>query len=51
MVTGGFPPSPFVVWISFGVAQYVFLDKKHLILYDDKNSIDEERYIAIGMIL
>ena len=36
--------------ISFESARFVFADENHVILYDDIHSVNEERYIAIGMV-
>jgi hypothetical protein len=36
--------------ISFETASYVFDDINHIELYDAKNSIDEDRYVAIGCV-
>lgn len=36
--------------ISFEAAALVFADEHYLELYDDEHSIDEDRYIAIGMV-
>ncbi len=36
--------------ISFEAAALVFADEHYLELYDDEHSIDEDRYIAIGLV-
>ncbi len=36
--------------ISFETAAYVFLDEDYIELYDEDHSIDEDRYIAIGLV-
>lgn len=36
--------------ISFESAALVFADEHYLELYDDEHSIEEDRYIAIGMV-
>ena len=36
--------------ISFELAAYVFEDEWHLVIYDEKHSTDEDRYIAIGLV-
>lgn len=36
--------------ISFETAAYVFQDKYYIEMYDFEHSIDEDRYIAIGMV-
>ena len=36
--------------ISFETASYVFQDKFYIEMYDFEHSIDEDRYIAIGMV-
>lgn len=36
--------------ISFELAALVFADEHYLELYDDEHSVDEDRYIAIGMV-
>lgn len=36
--------------ISFESAALVFADEHYLELYDDEHSVDEDRYIAIGMV-
>ena len=36
--------------ISFETAVYVFYDEHYIEMYDFEHSIDEERYIAIGMV-
>lgn len=36
--------------ISFETAAYVFQDEYYIEMYDFEHSIDEERYIAIGMV-
>lgn len=36
--------------ISFDTAIYVFLDENRVEIYDQKHSIDEERYITIGYV-
>ncbi len=34
--------------ISFETALHVFDDPEHIVLYDEDNSVDESRFIAIG---
>lgn len=36
--------------ISFETAAYVFQDEFYIEMYDFEHSIDEDRYIAIGMV-
>lgn len=36
--------------ISFETAAYVFFDPAHVEMFDFEHSIDEDRYIAIGMV-
>ena len=36
--------------ISFETAAYVFRDKYYIEMYDFEHSIEEDRYIAIGMV-
>ena len=36
--------------ISFETAAYVFEDDNYIEMYDFEHSMDEERYIAIGMV-
>lgn len=36
--------------ISFETASYVFQDKYYIEMYDFEHSIEEDRYIAIGMV-
>ena len=36
--------------ISFETAAYVFQDEHYIEMYDFEHSIDEDRYIAIGMV-
>lgn len=36
--------------ISFEAAALVFADEYYLELYDDEHSMDEDRYIAIGLV-
>ena len=36
--------------ISFEAATYVFSDKYYIEMYDFEHSINEDRYIAIGMV-
>ena len=36
--------------ISFETAAYVFRDKHYIEMYDFEHSIEEDRYIAIGMV-
>ena len=36
--------------ISFETAAYVFADPAHIEMFDFEHSIDEDRYIAIGMV-
>lgn len=36
--------------VSFEAAALVFADEHYLELYDDEHSIDEDRYIAIGLV-
>ena len=36
--------------ISFETASYVFLDNNRIEKYDEIHSIDEDRYVTIGMI-
>lgn len=36
--------------ISFETASYVFQDEYYIEMYDFEHSIDEDRYIAIGMV-
>lgn len=36
--------------ISFETAALVFADEFYLELYDEEHSVDEDRYIAIGMV-
>lgn len=36
--------------ISFDVAKLVFNDPYHIEIYDEDHSIDEDRYIAIGLV-
>lgn len=36
--------------ISFETASYVFRDEYYIEMYDFEHSIDEDRYIAIGMV-
>ena len=36
--------------ISFETAALVFADSNYIELYDEDHSIDEDRYIAIGMV-
>ncbi len=36
--------------ISFETASYVFCDEHYIEMYDFEHSIDEDRYIAIGMV-
>jgi hypothetical protein len=36
--------------ISFETAAYVFRDESYIEMYDFEHSIDEDRYIAIGMV-
>ena len=36
--------------ISFETAAYVFEDLNHIEMYDFEHSLDEDRYIAIGMV-
>ena len=36
--------------ISFEAAALVFADEHYLELYDNEHSIDEDRYIAIGLV-
>lgn len=36
--------------ISFSAAALVFGDENYLELYDEEHSVDEDRYIAIGMV-
>lgn len=36
--------------ISFDSAKYVFSDPGYIEIYDEKHSIDENRYIAIGCV-
>lgn len=36
--------------ISFETAAYVFQDDYYIEMYDFEHSIDEDRYIAIGMV-
>lgn len=36
--------------ISFETAAYVFSDPAHVEMFDFEHSIDEDRYIAIGMV-
>ncbi len=36
--------------ISFETAAYVFYDEFYIEMYDFEHSIDEDRYIAIGMV-
>lgn len=36
--------------ISFETAAYVFADVHYIEMYDFEHSIDEDRYIAIGMV-
>lgn len=36
--------------ISFETAKLVFNDPEHIELYDDEHSIDEDRYIVIGIV-
>lgn len=36
--------------ISFETAAYVFQDEYYIEMYDFEHSIDEDRYIAIGMV-
>lgn len=36
--------------IDFETAAWVFYDNNHLEIYDENHSIDEDRYIAIGMV-
>lgn len=36
--------------VSFEAAALVFADEHYLELYDDEHSVDEDRYIAIGLV-
>lgn len=36
--------------ISFETAAYVFQDEHYIEMYDFEHSVDEDRYIAIGMV-
>lgn len=36
--------------ISFEIASYVFLDEYYIEMYDFEHSVDEDCYIAIGMV-
>ena len=36
--------------ISFETASYVFQDENYIEMYDFEHSIEEDRYIAIGMV-
>ena len=36
--------------VSFETAAYVFQDESYIEMYDFEHSIDEDRYIAIGMV-
>lgn len=36
--------------LSFSTAKFVFNDENRLEIFDEENSIDEERYITIGII-
>lgn len=36
--------------IPFETAAKIFLDKNRIEIYDDKHSIDEDRYITIGLV-
>lgn len=36
--------------ISFSIAKFVFNDENRLDIFDDIHSIDEDRYITIGLI-
>lgn len=36
--------------VSFETASYVFYDEHYVELYDFEHSVDEERYIAIGIV-
>ncbi len=36
--------------IDFETAQYVFMDKRRLIVYDDKHSEQEKRWFCVGSV-
>lgn len=36
--------------VSFEAAALVFADEYYLELYDDEHSMDEDKYIAIGLV-
>lgn len=36
--------------ISFETAAFVFSDENHIEMYDFEHSLDEDRYIAIGLV-
>mgnify|MGYP003316997870 CR=1 FL=1 len=36
--------------VSFEIASYVFDDENYIEMFDFEHSIDEDRYIAIGMV-
>lgn len=36
--------------VSFQLAAFVFYDEYHIVIYDEKHSNEEDRYIAIGLV-